>query len=134
MAIAFRVHVKWNGRLQIIQHICECLEDLHQAGYVHRDLKPGNIMWLPSQNRWTLIDFGCAARIGEEAHPGFSLRYAAPEVVKATFRENRRTMRATTTLDVWSVGVIALELFSGRPALAIFQGQEQVICTVVSER
>ena len=45
--------------LQIIHHICECLRDLHEAGYAHRDLKPGNIMWLPSQNRWTLIDFGC---------------------------------------------------------------------------
>ena len=44
--------------VQIIHHICECLSDLHSSGYAHRDLKPGNIMWLPSQNRWTLIDFG----------------------------------------------------------------------------
>jgi serine/threonine protein kinase len=112
--------------MHIIQHICECLTDLHQADYVHRDLKPGNIMWLPSQNRWTLIDFGCAARIGEVARTGFSLMYAAPEVVMSHFREKSQTLRAAPALDVWSVGVIAVELFSGRPPLQIFQGQEQV--------
>jgi serine/threonine protein kinase len=94
--------------MQILQHICECLTDLHGAGYVHRDLKPANIMWLPSQNRWTLIDFGCTARRGEEALTGFSLMYAAPEVVKAHFQDKRATMQATAALDVWSVGVIAV--------------------------
>jgi eukaryotic-like serine/threonine-protein kinase len=117
--------------MQIINHISECLADLHEAGYVHRDLKPGNIMWLPSQNRWTLIDFGCAARIGEEAPAGFSLMYAAPEVVQAHFRDKRSTLRATTKLDVWSVGVIAVELFSGRPPLRILQGQDTVSCSAI---
>jgi serine/threonine protein kinase len=112
--------------MQIIQHICECLADLHRSGYVHRDLKPANIMWLPSQNRWTLIDFGCAARIDEITRTGFSLMYAAPEVVRAHFQEESQTLRATPAIDVWSVGVIAVELFSGKPPLHIFQGQEKV--------
>ena len=111
---------------QIVHHICECLEDLHKAGYVHRDLKPANIMWLPSQNRWTLIDFGCAARIGTEARMGFSLAYAAPEVVRAYFREQKTTITATAALDAWSVGVVAVELFSGSPALNLFHGQDKV--------
>jgi serine/threonine protein kinase len=93
---------------------------------VHRDLKPGNIMWLPPQNRWMLIDFGCAACIGKKARIGFSLMYAAPEVVKARFRDECSTMTVTTALDVWSVGVIAVELFSGRPPLMLLEGQEKV--------
>ena len=112
--------------VQIIHHICECLSDLHSAGYAHRDLKPGNVMWLPSQNRWTLIDFGCAARTGQVSGMGFSLAYAAPEVVQACYREHQITMQVETSLDMWSLGVIAVELFSGRPALKVFQGQEQV--------
>jgi serine/threonine protein kinase len=112
--------------MQIIQHICECLADLHRAGYVHRDLKPANIIWLPSQNRWTLIDFGCAAQIGEEARTGFSLVYAAPEAVRAHFLEKCSSSQATAALDVWSVGVIAVELFSGKPPLQLFQTQDQV--------
>jgi hypothetical protein len=89
-------------------------------------------MWLPSQNRWTLIDFGCAARIGEVVRTGFSLMYAAPEVVRAHFREKSQTLRAAPAFEVWSVGVIAVELFSGGPPLPFFQGQEQVSCLKIT--
>jgi serine/threonine protein kinase len=69
------------------------LRDLHELGYVHRDLKPANVMWLPRENRWTVIDFGCAARTGEEARLGFSLAYAAPEVI-AAYRSGAGSMTA----------------------------------------
>ena len=37
---------------------------LHKAGWVHRDLKPGNILRRPQMHSWTLIDFGCTSQIG----------------------------------------------------------------------
>ena len=46
----------------MIHQLAMRLKELHAVGYVHRDLKPGNVMWLPRENRWTVIDFGCAAR------------------------------------------------------------------------
>jgi serine/threonine protein kinase len=69
------------------------LKELHALGYVHRDLKPGNVMWLPRENRWTVIDFGCVARTGESARLGFSIKYAAPEVI-AAYRTGATTMIA----------------------------------------
>ena len=51
----------------MVCHIANRLVDLHSAGYVHRDLKQSNVMWQPQLNRWTLIDFGLVARIGEPA-------------------------------------------------------------------
>ena len=112
--------------MQILYHVAECLLDLHSSGYVHRDLKPGNIMWLPRQNRWTLIDFGCAARIGSQAGTGYSLLYAAPEVVRAHVKEGSKSVCATSALDAWSLGVLAVEMFSGKPALRMINGREEV--------
>jgi serine/threonine protein kinase len=52
------------GHVQVIIQISKKLQVLHKAGFCHRDLKPGNCIWLPSQNTWSLIDFGCTAACG----------------------------------------------------------------------
>jgi serine/threonine protein kinase len=50
--------------VQALIHTAQALKELHAMGYAHRDLKPGNILRRPKHHDWTLIDFGCAARIG----------------------------------------------------------------------
>jgi serine/threonine protein kinase len=91
---------------------------MHEAGFVHRDLKPANVMWLPRENRWTVIDFGCAARIGAPAPLSFTLAYAAPEVLRAVER-GIKTVESTPALDAWSLGVMAFELLTGSPAFKL---------------
>lgn len=76
-----------------MNHVAIRLKELHAMGYAHRDLKPGNVMWLPRKNKWTIIDFGCVARTGASANMGFTLMYAAPEVI-AAYRRGARTMVA----------------------------------------
>ena len=90
--------------VQFLVHIAKKLETLHEAGWVHRDLKPGNTIWLPSQNKWSLIDFGCAAKTGEHAPLAFSLYYAAPETIEA-FTRKEATIVADPAVDVWALGV-----------------------------
>ena len=99
----------------MISNISERLADMHDAGYVHRDIKPANVVWLPRQNRWTVIDFGCAARIGQEAPISFTVAYAAPEVVRALHKQ-QHYVEAMPALDAWSLGVMAFELLTGAPA------------------
>lgn len=61
------------------------------------------------------------------ARAGFSLGYAAPEVVQAAIRDKKTTIKASTALDAWSLGVLAVELFTDRPALVSFkEGKEKV--------
>ena len=101
--------------LQVLSNISMRLADMHDAGYAHRDLKPANVMWLPRANRWTIIDFGCVARVGEAAPLSFTLVYAAPEVARAFFLQ-QGTIESTPALDAWSLGVMAFELLTGAPA------------------
>ena len=101
--------------MQVLSNMALRLAVMHEAGFVHRDLKPANVMWLPRENRWTVIDFGCAARVGEMAPLSFTLAYAAPEVVEA-HEEGRGAVQATEELDAWSLGVMAFELLTGAPA------------------
>ena len=84
--------------MQVLSHFADRLKGLHGAGYVHRDIKPGNIMWLPRTKRWTFIDFGCAACTGAHTSTGFSLCYAAPEALMAYMRGKTESV-ATEALD-----------------------------------
>lgn len=112
--------------LQILTHIAERLKDLHAAGYVHRDIKPGNVMWLPRKRRWTIIDFGCAARTGSFAPTGFTLHYAPPEALQA-YRMGERGLVATEALDAWSLGILAIELLSGQPMFEFMESKQEVL-------
>ena len=106
---------------QILSDVCAQLARMHAAGYVHRDLKPTNIMWLPRQNRWTVIDFGCAVRIGGSTPVRVLLPYSSPEEVRA-FEHGEPWLQATPALDAWAVGVMAFELLSGEPAFKASAG------------
>ena len=96
-------------------NISQRLAELHDAGFVHHNLKPSNVMWLPRQNRWTVVGFGCVARTGTAAPLNFTLAYAAPEVVQALSME-RKDIESVPALDAWSLGVMAFELLTGAPA------------------
>ena len=51
-----------------MMHLATRLKLLHAAGWVHGDLKPGNVLRRPRLHSWTLIDFGCTAKIGARTY------------------------------------------------------------------
>lgn len=59
-----RIQPDFPAVVQVLSHVTKCVAALHAHGLIHRNLKPGNILWLPGQHSWTLLDFGCAADIG----------------------------------------------------------------------
>lgn len=98
--------------LKIVWDICRGMSAAHQVGVVHRDLKPPNIL-INDKGLVKVVDFGLAAVNQPDARltrTGILLgtpTYMAPEQVRA------RTIDART--DIYSLGVIMYEMFTGKP-------------------
>ncbi len=91
---------------RIIADVAEALQYAHQEGFVHRDIKPGNIL-LDHHGRGLLTDFGIAVTTDETSGPSFgTLAYMAPEQVEGKASDSRS--------DIYSLGVVLHELLTGR--------------------
>lgn len=93
--------------ISILSDITIALLDIEKK-VVHRDLKPENILYY--NGKWCLADFGIsryaeAATASDTRKCAFTPPYTAPE------RWNYE--RATISTDVYSLGIIAYELFAG---------------------
>ena len=99
----------------IVSAVAEGLELLHRGGFLHRDVKPHNIL-LPRTGaadgaRAKLTDFGVArGETGSDlTDPGSTvgtLAYLAPELLRGE--------RATPAADVYALGAVAYEALVGR--------------------
>jgi serine/threonine-protein kinase len=96
--------------VQIARQLCAGLSAAHDQGVLHRDLKPGNVM-IDGRGRARISDFGIAAFLGEaaSAYPGSGTpAYMAPE--------QRAGRELTIRSDIYSLGLVLYELFTGQRA------------------
>jgi len=97
--------------LDLAQQICSGLQEAHAQGIVHRDLKPENVM-IDAQGNVKIMDFGIARSMEAGTRLTGSMvgtpAYMAPEQV-AGKQVDYRT-------DVYSLGLILYEVFTGTPA------------------
>jgi predicted Ser/Thr protein kinase len=96
---------------RIVSQVAAALDAAHEAGVIHCDVKPANVI-LDEQGTAKLTDFGIArAARGPREHELIgTARYIAPERVEGE--------PATERSDVFSLGLVAYELLAGRPAYA----------------
>lgn len=107
----------WYSRMKIALDAAKGLEYLHDTAnppVIYRDLKSSNIL-LEKHFHAKLSDFGLAklGPLGENSHVSTRVMgtygYCAPEY--------QRTGRLTTKSDIYSFGVVLLELITGRRAI-----------------
>lgn len=116
--------VQW--KINLIYQIALVLDYIHLRQRAHQDLKPDNIMFKyePSPDfipQPVLIDFGTAGRAQESSQvEAGTLAYASPERVEALTKRSPTGYRTTQMPgenrqpnDLWALGVIAYELFTG---------------------
>jgi len=102
------------GAPTLIAQICDGLAHMHANGWVHGDLKPGNVLVM-SDGTVRLADFGLATEVdGTHGYlpPVGSTDYMPPERWSEPLTERGTAVR--TTGDIWAFGVIAYQLLTGR--------------------
>jgi protein kinase-like protein len=93
--------------IEVARQICAGLAAAHERDVVHRDLKPANVM-LDGTGKVRITDFGLAGVSGEAIRAG-TPAYMAPEQLAG----NEVTARS----DIYSLGLVLYEIFTGQRAL-----------------
>ncbi|XP_058805745.1 ribosomal protein S6 kinase alpha-5-like [Phymastichus coffea] len=111
----------------IMRQLASAVQFIHLHGIVHRDLKPENIVFLNSRcdAPIKIVDFGFARTehsLGQSQVPGFTLPYAAPEVLAK--------QHYSQSCDMWSLGAIMHTLIAGR--LPYQNGSADLVCKIKS--
>ena len=114
----YRERIAESGRIPVEEvlsvgvRICGALQAAHDAGIVHRDVKPHNV-FLSAYGEPALGDFGISTIDDERSQSGggsLSIAYAAPEILEDG--------RPTAVADVYSLGATLFQLVEGSSPFA----------------
>ncbi|NDJ54694.1 MAG: serine/threonine protein kinase [Chloroflexi bacterium] len=104
--------------VRVFSQICSALDAAHDRDIIHKDVKPGNVLYDDRGNAY-LGDFGIAQGLGDEARKSVAIgtpEYTAPELNQGQFPS-----RAS---DIYSVGV---SLFETLAAIRPYRGDADAL-------
>jgi serine/threonine protein kinase len=108
--------------LRIASAVCDAVDYLHRRGFVHYDLKPGNVIVF-DDGSVRLIDLGMAHEaigtrftLAAPSPPFATSEYVAPEQI--------RRKRGQRSVDVYALGAMLYEMLTGHPP---FEGDDPFV-------
>ena len=115
--VADRGPLRPHEAARLVAQIAAALDAAHEAGVIHCDVKPANVI-VDQQGTAKLTDFGIArAARGPREHELIgTARYIAPERIEGRAPTERS--------DVYSLGLVAYELIAGRPPNAEMETED----------
>lgn len=107
--------LSFQDKEEIMFQLIKFVDGMHSMGYIHGDLKPGNIVYDGKRKQLYVIDYGFAARLGGKKRrvirsPLQTEEYRAPEVWA---QDERSRLEVDEKVDMWSIGIIMTELYLG---------------------
>jgi tRNA A-37 threonylcarbamoyl transferase component Bud32 len=115
--VADRGPLRPHETARIVTQIAAALDAAHEAGVIHCDVKPANVI-VDQQGSAKLTDFGIArAARGPREHELIgTARYIAPERIEGKAPTERS--------DIYSLGLVTYELLAGRPPNAEMETED----------
>lgn len=100
-----------NIAIEVTTEVARILATMHRQRIVHRDIKPGNILFLEGSRRPMLFDFGAAIDLSyQQPEPGVvygTPAYVSPEQARGDVTIDGRS-------DIYSLGVTLYRIVAGR--------------------
>lgn len=114
--------------LEFIKSCTKTLIQLAEEGIVHQDIKPGNIKLTPKGD-YVILDLGIARFIERDYHLNKlqgPAKYLSPEQINLGLENTPPNQRKITFLsDLYSLGVVAVELLTGRKFSDVWKNGER---------
>lgn len=119
--ISSRGSLELAAGIEVMRSLARSLTALHSKGVIHTDIKPANILLSAETCRKIhLIDFGMAQKIGPELQAIWGTwRYLHPALKRPGTDDHssawftRILARGGPYIDIYAMGVVALEVFAG---------------------
>jgi serine/threonine protein kinase len=117
-ALADRGAMPPREMMEIFEPLCDALAVAHQAGLVHRDVKPSNVILARDAEgkiRPVLLDFGLV-KLVDQVGPGLTSSRSMLGTPAAMAPEQMRGLPVDARTDVYAMGLLAYHMLTGQPA------------------
>ncbi|QLZ68918.1 hypothetical protein FOLKNPGA_01698 [Legionella sp. PC1000] len=121
--------VQWGpfvtGYARVINNILEQVSEFHRKNYLHRDIKPHNLMLIDT-GKVQLIDFGSAVKMQDGVYTAndstiSTPAYTSPEQAKFAQAHPKDDYTFTRADDIYSLGITLQELYAQKVVEVIFK-------------